>query len=216
MKHVTWNDIVKLGTMNPIVQKNLDELGEMPGITHAYALMAMVDELDSQIEQMKAKRKEQAAQSAADRSSRAPLGLVEAVEEYIDGYELRADEGAYTPTELERFLITDAIYGVVEDADVLAALAALALRRFAGDHRTPFGLTYSEHLANAFGWLDGNRGRLHTTDCIVHKPDARCSCGLHRCITDVRAVLNDLHEMAKNGTVSGEKVANGTSGTGAE
>lgn len=53
MKHVTWNDIVKLGTMNQIVQKNLDELGEMPGITHAYALMAMVDELDGQLERYK-------------------------------------------------------------------------------------------------------------------------------------------------------------------
>lgn len=54
------------------------------------------------------------------------------VEEYVDGYEFRGDEGSYTPTENERALITDAIHGydlgepseaelLVDDLKVLAA-----------------------------------------------------------------------------------------------
>lgn len=37
------------------------------------------------------------------------------VEEYVDGYEFRGDEGSYTPTENERALITDAIHGVLSE-----------------------------------------------------------------------------------------------------
>ena len=45
-----------------------------------------------------------------------------AIDEYLDGYELRLDEGCHTPTEFERFLMVDAIAGLMEDDDFINAL----------------------------------------------------------------------------------------------
>lgn len=53
---------------------------------------------------------------------------------------------------------------------------------------TPFGMTPAEHLASAIAWIEERKQRFHAFDCTVHKPDARCSCGLHKCLTDLRAV----------------------------
>lgn len=39
---------------------------------------------------------------------------LESVEDYVIMYELRGDEGDYAPTENERLLITDAIYGYID------------------------------------------------------------------------------------------------------
>lgn len=47
-----------------------------------------------------------------------------AIDEYLDGYELRADEGAHTPTDFERFLLDDCIAGLLADDDFLALMAA--------------------------------------------------------------------------------------------
>ncbi len=47
-------------------------------------------------------------------------------------------------------------------------------------------------LRECYLWLDANRMRLHAPGCSVHRPDARCSCGLHRVLTDVCGVTNDL------------------------
>jgi hypothetical protein len=47
-----------------------------------------------------------------------------AVTEYLDGYELRADEGDHAPTEFERLLIEDAVNGLLVDDDFLVALQA--------------------------------------------------------------------------------------------
>ncbi|WP_249291992.1 hypothetical protein [Achromobacter ruhlandii] len=47
-----------------------------------------------------------------------------AIDDYLDGYELRADEGAHTPTDFERFLLDDCITGLLADDDFLALLAA--------------------------------------------------------------------------------------------
>jgi hypothetical protein len=41
-------------------------------------------------------------------------------------------------------------------------------------------------------WLDDNRKRLHAANCTYHRPDARCSCGLHRLLGELCAVTNDL------------------------
>ncbi|OZI61593.1 hypothetical protein [Bordetella genomosp. 11] len=49
-----------------------------------------------------------------------------AVDEYLDGYDLRTDEACHTPTEFERFLLTDAVAGLLADDEFMAALAALA------------------------------------------------------------------------------------------
>jgi len=37
------------------------------------------------------------------------------VEGYVEEYELRGDEGDYSPNEQERVILTDAIYGVISD-----------------------------------------------------------------------------------------------------
>lgn len=62
---------------------------------------------------------------------------------------------------------------------------------------TPFGDTCKEHLDAAIGWLHANRFRCHTSDCSVHEPSARCSCGLHKCLTDLRAVQSFAFGAAK-------------------
>lgn len=53
---------------------------------------------------------------------------------------------------------------------------------------TPFGLTCKEHLEAAIAWIEERKSRFHAFDCTVHQPSARCSCGLHKCLTDLRAV----------------------------
>ena len=45
-----------------------------------------------------------------------------AIDEYVDGYELRLDEGCHTPTEFERFLLNDAIDGLFAEREFLALL----------------------------------------------------------------------------------------------
>lgn len=50
----------------------------------------------------------------------------EAVDEYIDGYEFRGEPGDHIPTEFERFLITDAIVGLLSDEKILPLIAAAA------------------------------------------------------------------------------------------
>lgn len=49
-----------------------------------------------------------------------------AIDEYLDGYELRLDEGCLTPTEFERFLLDDAIAGLLDDDEFITALYATA------------------------------------------------------------------------------------------
>jgi hypothetical protein len=46
-----------------------------------------------------------------------------AVDEYLDSYELRLDEGCHTPSEFERFLLSDAIAGMLAENEILALLA---------------------------------------------------------------------------------------------
>lgn len=58
-----------------------------------------------------------------------------AIDDYLDGYELRADEGAHTPTDFERFLLDDCIAGLLAEDDILALLAG-ATAPAAGDAQT--------------------------------------------------------------------------------
>jgi hypothetical protein len=61
-----------------------------------------------------------------------------------------------------------------------------------GDTSTPFGMTVRDHLAASLKWLDTRRERLHYAGCTVHAPSARCNCGLHTALTDLRAAFNAL------------------------
>lgn len=39
------------------------------------------------------------------------------ISDYVDGYELRGDNGDYIPTAQERYLIEDAIRGIIEETE---------------------------------------------------------------------------------------------------
>lgn len=59
-----------------------------------------------------------------------------AIDEYLDRYELRLDERCDTPTEFERFLLVDAIAGLMDDNEFINALyAAVTAAATAGDAR---------------------------------------------------------------------------------
>ena len=60
----------------------------------------------------------------ADPVARDWKAIQDAIDEYLDGYELRLDEGCHTPTEFERFLIDDAIGGLLTEDDLIALLGA--------------------------------------------------------------------------------------------
>jgi len=46
-------------------------------------------------------------------------------------------------------------------------------------------------------WLDRNRNRLHAEDCTALAPSAHCSCGLHRVLSQLRQLRNDLDREAQ-------------------
>lgn len=45
-----------------------------------------------------------------------------AIDDYLEGYELRLDEGCHTPNEFERFLLVDAVAGLMHDDEFIDAL----------------------------------------------------------------------------------------------
>lgn len=53
-----------------------------------------------------------------------------------------------------------------------------------------------ERVSGALAWIDARRQRLHAEDCSVHEPSAQCSCGLHRVLTDLRAVINSADALS--------------------
>lgn len=58
------------------------------------------------------------------------------------------------------------------------------------DTETIFGKTYEQHLVDALEFI--RHERFHADDCVFHMPSPKCSCGLHSCLTDIRAVLNHI------------------------
>jgi hypothetical protein len=54
------------------------------------------------------------------------------------------------------------------------------------------GLDAVEETAQAVKWLEQRAGSLHDPGCTALRPSARCSCGLHRLMTGLRAVAHDL------------------------
>lgn len=74
--------------------------------------------------------------SAPAPSARDWAAVQAAIDEFLDGYELRLDEGCHTPTEFERFLLVDAIAGLMDDNEFINALyAAVTAAATAGDAR---------------------------------------------------------------------------------
>lgn len=61
-----------------------------------------------------------------------------AIYDYLEGYELRLDDGCHTPTEFERFLLVDAVAGLMEDDEFIGAmLEAIATPAAAPDAANP-------------------------------------------------------------------------------
>lgn len=54
------------------------------------------------------------------------------------------------------------------------------------------GMDAVQELDYAVKWLELRRGRVHDANCTYHVPSARCSCGLHRIMSGLRAVHHDL------------------------
>lgn len=44
------------------------------------------------------------------------------IDDYLEGYELHLDEGCHTPTQFERFLLVDAVAGLMHDDEFIDAL----------------------------------------------------------------------------------------------
>ena len=63
-----------------------------------------------------------------------------------------------------------------------------------------------DQLNFAIDWLDRNRSRAHAADCRSRAPDARCSCGLHRVLSNIRAVRNTLEAIPEGCTPADAKV----------
>ena len=45
------------------------------------------------------------------------MNITKYIEDYVEGYELRGDNGDYLPTEQEKFLIMDCIMGLIEEKE---------------------------------------------------------------------------------------------------
>lgn len=57
-----------------------------------------------------------------------------AIDEYADGYELRGEPGDHTPTEFERFVIVDAINGLLAEPEFMALIASPVAAQKGGEH----------------------------------------------------------------------------------
>jgi len=70
----------------------------------------------------------------------------------------------------------------------------------------------SKILRECHGWLTEHRQRLHHPICTVHKPDARCSCGLHGVMSRLSLTAHDLDNLKPEinvGTLEVGVMANG-------
>ena len=83
-----------------------------------------------------------------------------AIDDYLEGYELRLDEGCHTPTRFERFLLVDAVAGLMHDDEFIDALysAVTAARAApaAGDARDAERLDF---LANHGAYVAWSKDR---------------------------------------------------------
>lgn len=56
----------------------------------------------------------------------------------------------------------------------------------------PVPETNVDALKQCVDWLEYHKSQVHHPICTVHKPDARCSCGLHKVLTNLRGVIYDM------------------------
>ena len=89
-----------------------EHLGIDPDDGGAEPILAAIEELES--------RAEAAASTDPVRWDWSAIDT--AIKEYLDDYEQRADEGSHTPTNAERFLIYDAVSGLLAEQKFLALL----------------------------------------------------------------------------------------------
>lgn len=88
-----------------------------------------------------------------------------AIDEYLDGYELRLDEGCHTPTEFERFLLSDAIGGLLAEREFLALLTpapaagdALELKRKTDLIGELSKIIHNMTVAQQAAWIEWQHG----------------------------------------------------------
>ncbi|WP_313064631.1 hypothetical protein [Achromobacter animicus] len=89
-----------------------------------------------------------------------------AIDEYLDGYELRLDEGCHTPSKFERFLIDDAIAGILAEEEILALLCgpapaarvALELKRKADLIAELSNIIHDMTVAQQAAWIEWQHG----------------------------------------------------------
>lgn len=84
-----------------------------------------------------------------------------AIDEYLDGYELIGEPDDHTPTEFEKFLLADAIAGLLDDEKFLGLFAAPVAAQ-AQDERWKQSAA-RDPLAYAAGYSDGTKNALDIT-----------------------------------------------------
>ena len=59
----------------------------------------------------------------------------------------------------------------------------------------PIPETTGAALQQCVDWLEYHKAQVHHPVCTVHKPDARCSCGLHKVLTNLRCAVSDVETL---------------------
>lgn len=126
-----------------------------------------------------------AGQAAKESSSKEleAAKLHEIVSEYVDNYEFRGDAGDYYPSEQEKMLITDAIFGLLEEDDFKAKLRAK-------DAAT---------IAKRDELIAKKNAELAAWDCIIDDMQVAVSCinpreDMRRAIEALKATIAKLKE----------------------
>lgn len=125
-------------------------------------------------------RTEQAADAKlAEESPQASPGVAldKAVDDFVDGFEIDAGEGVYTPTEHERFVMKEFVLSLLNDPDIFALLAP----------HPPQALSDEEILSLARTKLD--IGLYHGSGQITRSTDAEL-------IAFARAILTQKGQQA--------------------
>lgn len=101
----------------------------------------------------------------------------EFIQDYIEGYEFRGDDGDYSPSSAERFLIADCVAGLIDELDKLQAggtpapqMSRIAQKKIEQMGGTPVGLLV-QNEAGAYAALD-EHGRCTRLDAGVMGPVA--------------------------------------------
>lgn len=99
-------------------------------------------------------------------------------DDYVEHYEMEADEGTYHPSERERFLIEDAINGLIGDEDFCDLIANEVLER--QERRAAAGdcLGCGAPKGTHWGQCDGKPQVKFGPSSSPETSSAECSCNL--------------------------------------